>query len=265
MTLVEPTRNQVLEYCAREPVERVFLEDVARRGFGRFVGSRDRGGERSTALCHSGANLVPSGEGCEAFAGARRQLAGAHDHRRGARGRRALAARRDDAPAAAARGPARASPSTRSTSRRRPASPACAPATRGRPRDPRAGRARLRTSSSSASTRSTRDADGFRWRTSTQIEEGRSWLWLEDGVVLVQGGGVGVDALGRPARAGLGRPRGARPRLRARRGLRRPLPAAARLGAGRDPVRPQRERRRRSALYEEVGMRKVLEYRSVLF
>ena len=28
-----------------------------------------------------------------------------------------------------------------------------------------------------------RDADGFRWRTRTQIEEGRSWLWAEDGVI----------------------------------------------------------------------------------
>ena len=28
-----------------------------------------------------------------------------------------------------------------------------------------------------------RDADGFRWRTRQQIEEGRSWVWLEDGVI----------------------------------------------------------------------------------
>jgi hypothetical protein len=28
-----------------------------------------------------------------------------------------------------------------------------------------------------------RDPDGFRWRTRAQIEEGRSWLWLEDGVI----------------------------------------------------------------------------------
>ena len=37
MTLLEPTRRQVLEYCAHDPVERVFLEDAARRGFGRFA------------------------------------------------------------------------------------------------------------------------------------------------------------------------------------------------------------------------------------
>ena len=29
-----------------------------------------------------------------------------------------------------------------------------------------------------------RDPDSFRWRTSAQIEEGRSWVWVEDGVVL---------------------------------------------------------------------------------
>ena len=29
-----------------------------------------------------------------------------------------------------------------------------------------------------------RDPDGFRWRTRSQIEEGRSWLWVEDGVIL---------------------------------------------------------------------------------
>ena len=29
-----------------------------------------------------------------------------------------------------------------------------------------------------------RDADGFRWRTRSQIEEERSWLWVEDGVIL---------------------------------------------------------------------------------
>ena len=29
-----------------------------------------------------------------------------------------------------------------------------------------------------------RDAEGFRWRTRAQIDEGRSWLWLEDDVIL---------------------------------------------------------------------------------
>ena len=29
-----------------------------------------------------------------------------------------------------------------------------------------------------------RDPEGFRWRTRSQIEEGRSWLWAEDGTIL---------------------------------------------------------------------------------
>jgi predicted GNAT family acetyltransferase len=29
-----------------------------------------------------------------------------------------------------------------------------------------------------------RDPEGFRWRTRSQIEEGRSWLWEEDGTIL---------------------------------------------------------------------------------
>ena len=62
MSVVEPTTEQVLAFCAREPVERVFLEDVARRGLGRFVGLDGDDGTLD-ALCHVGANLVPSGDG----------------------------------------------------------------------------------------------------------------------------------------------------------------------------------------------------------
>jgi predicted GNAT family acetyltransferase len=28
-----------------------------------------------------------------------------------------------------------------------------------------------------------RDPEGFRWRTRSQIDEGRSWLWVEDGTI----------------------------------------------------------------------------------
>ena len=38
MTVFEPSLEQVLAFCAEEPSERVFLEDVARRGYGRFSG-----------------------------------------------------------------------------------------------------------------------------------------------------------------------------------------------------------------------------------
>src|SRR5437868_6371665 len=65
---VVPTLDEILAFCAEEPIERVFLEDIARRGLGRFSALADGG--RLTALCHVGANVVPSGEGCAAFAGA---------------------------------------------------------------------------------------------------------------------------------------------------------------------------------------------------
>ena len=40
----EPTLEQILAFCAEDPVERVFLEDVARRGLGRFSRARRRTG-----------------------------------------------------------------------------------------------------------------------------------------------------------------------------------------------------------------------------
>src|SRR5919201_4830039 len=63
---IEPTLEQILEFCGKDPVERVFLEDVARRRLGRFTAFADNG--RLTALCHVGANVVPSGSGCGRFA-----------------------------------------------------------------------------------------------------------------------------------------------------------------------------------------------------
>ncbi|HEY6585149.1 MAG TPA: DUF4081 domain-containing protein [Gaiellaceae bacterium] len=66
VTIHEPTLDQVLEFCERSPVERVFLDESARRGFGRLLATLD--GDRVEALCHFGANIVPSGEGTDAFA-----------------------------------------------------------------------------------------------------------------------------------------------------------------------------------------------------
>ena len=34
-----PKRDEILRFCAQDPVERVFIEEVARRGLGRFVGA----------------------------------------------------------------------------------------------------------------------------------------------------------------------------------------------------------------------------------
>ena len=47
--IVEPPLQQILEYCAEDPVERVFLEDVARRGLGRFSGIEDGDGSSRSA------------------------------------------------------------------------------------------------------------------------------------------------------------------------------------------------------------------------
>src|SRR3954470_20646788 len=67
--LTEPSLDEVLEFCGRAPVERVFLEDVARRGLGRFLAVADGDGAL-TALCHAGANPVPSAAGTGVFAAA---------------------------------------------------------------------------------------------------------------------------------------------------------------------------------------------------
>jgi ribosomal protein S18 acetylase RimI-like enzyme len=178
--LIEPKRDQILRFCAQDPVERVFLEDVARRGLGRFVGLAGDDGELR-ALCHLGVNVVPSGADCGVFArdatrAAPRMLIGEE---------RAVsdlweAAHRDlptpredrpgqpvfvirEAPAAGATGLREATLDDLEL-----LLPACAAA-----HAQELGLDPLQ-----------RDAEGFRWRTRTQIEEDRSWLWVEDGVIL---------------------------------------------------------------------------------
>ncbi len=56
-----PPLSSILEFCATDPVERVFLEDIARRRLGQFAALSSGG--RIRALCHVGANLVPAGDG----------------------------------------------------------------------------------------------------------------------------------------------------------------------------------------------------------
>jgi uncharacterized protein len=176
---VSPTLDQVLTFCAAEPVERVFLEDIARRGLGRFSAVAGSDG-RLEALCHVGANVVPSGGGCAVFGDAAA--------RSGARmvigeeravgelwqaARRRMPRPRDDRPGQPVYA-LRDAPAPGETGLR-PAQardlgvlvPACAAAHREE-----IGIDPLK-----------RDAEGFRWRTRQQIEEGRSWLWLEDGVI----------------------------------------------------------------------------------
>ena len=255
--IVEPPLPQILEYCAEDPVERVFLEDVARRGLGRFSGIEDRG--RLVALCHSGANVVPSGVGCGAFAAAAvraraRMLIGEQravsDLWEAAR-RRLPEAREDrpgqpvyaisDAPEPGATGlrPAALSDLDRLV-------PACALAHEGELGiDPLA-----------------RDADGFRWRTRAQIEESRSWLWEEDGVILFK------------AEASAWTPQAVQlqqvwtdPEARGRGNGSRGLRDLIRLLLERVPtvcLFVRADNAAAIALYDSVGMSHVLDYRSVL-
>jgi len=254
----EPRLAQVLEFCARDPVERVFLEDVARRGLGRLMALRDGGG--LAAVCHIGANVVPSGAGCAAFADA-----AARGHARMIIGderavsdlwavlSRRLRPPREDRPGQPVY--ALSGPPPAGNSGLRPATkddlelllPACATAHEEELGvDPLA-----------------RDAEGFRWRTRDLVDEGRSWIWTEDDVILfkaeasawtpsaVQLQQVWVD----PA---------VRRRGYASRGLR----DLCRLLLETTPVVTLFVRTDNApaiALYEAIGMTQVGSYRSVLF
>ena len=108
-----------------------------------------------------------------------------------------------------------------------------------------------------------RDPEAFRWRTEAQVEEGRSWLWLEDGVIFfkaeasawtpsaVQIQQVWVDPEAR------GRGYGSR-------GMR----DLVRLLLNSSPTVTlfvRAENAPAIATYEAIGMQKILEYRSILF
>jgi ribosomal protein S18 acetylase RimI-like enzyme len=255
--LVEPSLGQILDYCARDPVERVFLEDVARRRLGRFVGLED-GGEL-VGLCHMGANLVPSGEGTAAFA-----PAAARSKARMIIGEEGAVTALWEAAAAELPRPREdrpgqpvyvmdTAPPPGSTGLREATGadldllvPACAAAHEEELHvDPLA-----------------RDADGFRWRTRAQIEEGRSWLWEEDGVILFK------------AEASAWTPRAVQlqqvwtdPEARGQGNARRALADLIRLLLPRVPMVclfVRAENARAIQLYDAIGMRHVLNYRSVL-
>jgi ribosomal protein S18 acetylase RimI-like enzyme len=256
--LIDPTVEQILAFCAEDPIERVFLEDVARRGFSRF---RAVAGESGlAALCYFGANVVPSGRGCDAFAGDT-----------AARGARMILG---DEPAVSDLWGAAQSVMPRPREDR-PGQPVFVI-----DEPPPADSTGLREATiddvelllpACAKTHFgelgvdplERDAAGFRRRTIAQIEEGRSWLWAEGGKILfkaeasawtpqaVQLQQVWVDPEAR--RHGYGT---------------RGLADLCRLLLERTPsvclfVRSENDAAIR--LYEKVGMRQVGSYRSVLF
>jgi len=256
--LIEPTIDQILRYCAEAPVERVFLEDVARRVQGRFAALADEG-EALTALCHLGSNVVPSGTGCGAFA----DLTGKSGARMLIGEERAVsdlwAAARKKLPRPRVDRPGQpvyaiTDPPPAGDTGMRPATvadldlllPSCAAA-----HHEELGVDPLR-----------RDRDGFRWRTRTQIEEGRSWLWAEDGVIRFK------------AEASAWTPQAVQlqqvwtdPPARRQGFAGRALRDLIRLLLERTPtvcLFVRAENAPAIRLYESVGMQHVLDYRSVL-
>jgi uncharacterized protein len=260
--VLKPRLDEMLEFCSADPVERVFLEDVARRGLGQFAAVAGRPGRKLSALCHLGANVVPAGEGCAAFADATvrsrppaRMIIGEE----AAVGelwhavRRRMPRPREDRPGQPvyvldeAPEPAETGLRAATLDDLDRLLPACAAA-----HEEELGVDPLK-----------RDAETFRWRTRAQIEEGRSWLWEQDGVILfkaeasawtpsaVQLQQVWVDPE-------------ARNRGNGKRGLR----DLCRLLLERVPVvclfvRPENAAAIR--VYEAIGMRRVLSYRSLVF
>ena len=177
--LIEPTVEQVLAYCAEDPIERVFLEDVARRGLARFRAVEDDGS--LAALCYFGANIVPSGIGCDAFAdeAAARGTRMIIGNERAvtdlwSAAQSAMPEPREDRPGQpvyvldSGPGPVKTGLREATLDDVDLLLPACAAT-----HHEELGIDPLQ-----------RDAAGFRRRTISQIEEGRSWLWAEDGTIL---------------------------------------------------------------------------------
>ena len=258
MRLVEPRLEQILEFCAREPVERVFLEDVARRGLGRFTGLAANGSLE--ALCHAGANIVPSGIACEEFAPVAAQ----------ARPRMIIGdewavtalwdAARDSLPAVREDRPGQPvyaleqPPEPGDTTLRQATLddlerlvPACAYA-----HWEELGTDPLR-----------RDPDGFRWRTRAQIEEGRSWLWEENDRILFKA----EASAWTPAAVQLQQvwvEPGARGRGFGTRGL-RDLTRHLLASTPRVCLFVRAENAPAIRVYESIGMRRTGSYRSLIF
>lgn len=253
-----PRLSQVLAFCGAAPVERVFLEDVARRGLGRFAALRERG--RLTALLHRGANVVPSGSGCGAFA----ELVVKTEARMIVGEEVAVSELwdvvrdrfpepLDDRPGQPVYVLEHPPPSGGSGLRRAALDDL-----------------RLLVGASAEAYREevgvdayARDPGLFEWRTRAQIEEGRSWLWSEDGRILFK------------AEASAWTPKAVQlqqvwvdPRLRGRGFGKRGLADLCRLLLEQTPtvclfVRP--ENAPAIALYDRIGMRRTITYRSLIF
>jgi uncharacterized protein len=253
-----PGLDEILAFCAEDPIERVFLEDVARRRLGRLAALRDGG--RFTALCYVGANVVPSGRGTDAFArialAARPRMIVGEEQAVGdlwAVISGSLPTPRDDRPGQPVY--VLEEPPVAAGTGIRPATvhdlPFLVPAS---------AEAFLEEVGVDAYAR---DPALFTSRTRTQIEEGRSWLWEEGGRILFK------------AEASAWTPQAVQlqqvwvdPEVRGRGYGKRGLADLCALLLGRVPavclfVRP--ENAPAIALYETIGMRRVGYFRSLIF
>ena len=254
----QPDLAEILAFCGEDPIERVFLEDVARRGLGRFAALEDGG--RFRAICHIGANVVPSGEETARFA----DLAAESPPRMIVGEERAVTELWE---ALEARLPAPLDD--------RPGQPVYVldepPAAgdsgvRAATLDdlellvPAAAHAYLEEVGVDAYER---DPALFEWRTRAQVEQGRSWLWRRDRRILFK-----AEASAWTDKAVQLQQVWVEPELRGRGYAKRALADLCRLLLARTPVvclfvRP--ENAAAIALYDSVGMRRAGTYRSLIF
>jgi hypothetical protein len=256
--LIDPTLEQMIEFCAGDPIERVFLEDAARRGHSLF---RAVAGEDGLdALCYFGANVVPAGRGCEAFAAdsatrMTRMIIGDEEAvtELWSAARHVMPRPREDRPGQPvyvldeAPEPGSSGLRAATLSDLDLLVPACALT-----HQEELGVDPLR-----------RDPAGFRRRTAAQIEEGRSWLWVEGGTILFK-----AEASAWTASAVQLQQVWVDPEARRQGNATRGLSDLCRLLLEQTPtvclfVRPENEAALR--LYEKIGMRREGSYRSVLF
>jgi RimJ/RimL family protein N-acetyltransferase len=253
-----PELDEVLAFCDEDPIERVFLADVAQRGLGRFAALRDE--DRLVALCHLGANIVPSGTGTALFA----ELAARARPRMLIGDESAVSelweAARDHLPAVKEDRPGQ--PVYVLEDQPPPGASSLRPA--------QLGDLDLLVRTSAAAFLEevgidayARDPALFEWRTRTQIEERRSWVWEEDGRVLFK-----AEASAWTDRAVQLQQVWVDPDLRGRGYAKRGLADLCGVLLRSTPavclfVRPENDVAIR--LYESLGMRRVGAYRSLIF
>jgi uncharacterized protein len=253
-----PGLREILAFCADDPVERVFLEDVARRGLGRLSALEERG--RLSALCHVGANVVPSGRDTARFA----EIAAEGEPRMLVGEERAVSelwdALQENLP---------------QPLDDRPGQPVYVLERRPAPGGTRLRGAKLDDldvlvgASAHAYVEEVgvdayrRDPALFEWRTRAQVEQGRSWIWRQNGHILFKAeASAWTDKVVQLQQVWV------EPALRGSGYGKRGLADLCRLLLEQTPtvclfVRP--ENAPAIALYESLGMRRTITYRSLIF